>query len=257
MIISYQGRIVAPDEAHIPITSTSLQFGQGVFESFLITEGKAFQLQEHLQRFIGSSLAVKLPYTFTPSELTGWVASAFHAAPSPVSRVKVLGTSEGVWVLCQPIDPVSSAPWKLQSYQGRRSLAEIKSTSYLECLLAHQNAVEAGADEALLCNHHGKIYEGSRSNFYWIAQGRLRSKNRGVLPGITREFIAKNHPGGIHWEGLNIDQLEHIQGAMVSNAVRGLIPVCQIDQHPIPVSDQVNEVCSWFNQERAKNMITL
>jgi len=251
MILSFNGQITDPQDAKISVTSETVMFGKGVFESFIVEAGQAFLLDPHLDRFLAGLQTTNLNLPVTKTQLHQWIKSLYLAQPSEVLRFKVMGTCEGVWIFSNVMEQLRHEPWVLRSYKGHRSLAAIKSTSYLECLLAHEQATGQGADEALLCNHHGMIYEGSRSNFYWLAGGKLRSKKRGVLPGVTREFIAINHPGGIHWESLQLSLVHQIEGAFVSNGIRGLLPVSQIDDVLIPVTDAAKELCHWFAEARS------
>ncbi|GAI46513.1 unnamed protein product, partial [marine sediment metagenome] len=68
-------------------------------------------------------------------------------------------------------------------------LSQLKSTNYLESMLARQEARAAGVDEALCLNEKGFLAEASMSNIFLVAEGTLKTPglDSGILPGITRE----------------------------------------------------------------------
>jgi D-alanine transaminase len=72
----------------------------------------------------------------------------------------------------------------------RWARCDIKSVALLPNVLAHQQARERGAQEAVLIRD-GVITEGSRSNFCAVFDGQLvtHPKNNYILAGITREVV--------------------------------------------------------------------
>ena len=70
-------------------------------------------------------------------------------------------------------------------------LSRLKSTCYLDNILARVEAKTGGADEAIVLNEQGYLAEGSTSNVFLVSQGVLitPSLESGVLAGITREAV--------------------------------------------------------------------
>ena len=249
MILSFEGKLLDPAQATVPVTSEAVTFGRGVFETFLAVEQKVFLLDRHWERFLSTSQAVGLRPP-EPGKLREWLLGLLQAAGPGNFRVKVLGLPEGVYLFAFPWDEAAPQGWRLFTHQGNRGLAAYKTTSYLEPLLALEAAKTKGGDEALLVNHHGAIYEGSRTNFYWVQNGKVHSKKRAVLPGIVRDFLAQEAPGGIKWGNLSIEELPGIEGAFVTNALRGLVEVTHINGDAVPHSPVTQEWKSWLEQKR-------
>ena len=67
----------------------------------------------------------------------------------------------------------------------------IKTTNYLESVLALREASAAGYDEAIFLDTRGFISEASTSNVFLWSNGRLvtPATTCGILPGITRAVI--------------------------------------------------------------------
>jgi branched-subunit amino acid aminotransferase/4-amino-4-deoxychorismate lyase len=70
-------------------------------------------------------------------------------------------------------------------------LAGIKSSNYLENIIAGEEARARGFSEAIRLNERGDVTCGAMSNVFWLVDGRLQTPalSTGCLPGTTREFI--------------------------------------------------------------------
>jgi branched-chain amino acid aminotransferase len=106
---------------------------------------------------------------------------------------------------------VMVAAWEWGSYLGAENMArgiKVRTSSfvrnhvnsvmckakangnYLNSILAVQEAVDAGCDEALLLDHEGYVAEGSGENIFIIRRGKLYTPDlTSALEGITRETI--------------------------------------------------------------------
>lgn len=70
-------------------------------------------------------------------------------------------------------------------------LAGIKSSNYLENIIAGEEARARGFSEAIRLNERGEVTCGAMSNVFWLVDGRLQTPalSTGCLPGTTREYI--------------------------------------------------------------------
>lgn len=70
---------------------------------------------------------------------------------------------------------------------------QVKSMNYLNNIFAKIEAVDAGADEAILYNHQGYVAEASGDNIFIVSDGTLYSPpvQAGSLDGITRQVVIK------------------------------------------------------------------
>jgi hypothetical protein len=98
---------------------------------------------------------------------------------------------------------------------------------------AREIATEAGAFEALLLTIDGDVAEGTSTNIFVYANGKLTTPalSRGILGGVTRLNILRSCEAyGIACEEsrLELDALGTAEEVYISNAVIGLIPVTKI-----------------------------
>jgi len=117
-------------------------------------------------------------------------------------------------------------------------LSRLKSTCYLENVLARQAARAAGADEALILNERGFVAEGSTTNIF-LAKGRLLvtpSVESGALPGITRQVVlglARSVGLEAVEEEVELDELVEAEEAFLTNSIIGIIPLTRFGDKPI------------------------
>jgi len=130
---------------------------------------------------------------------------------------------------------VTISPWK--KYQSKSFPASTKSSgTYLNSLLAVQDAKSRGFDEALLLNLDGTIAEGSGQNFFIIKNGifHTNDKNANILMGITRETVLTLIKDlGMEYKIADItqDDLYNADEAFFTGSASEVTPIRKIDDH--------------------------
>jgi branched-chain amino acid aminotransferase len=110
----------------------------------------------------------------------------------------------------------------------------IKSNNLLNNALAMQEALRAGADEALMRNQDGELAECSQSNIFLVRGGAVLTPPlaAGLLPGITREFVMElaGEMGIPAREArLTPDDLRTADEAFITGTTREVTPVVGVD----------------------------
>ncbi len=117
-------------------------------------------------------------------------------------------------------------------------LSRIKSTNYLESLLAKVEAKAAGADEAIFLNDRGFLAEASTSNIFLVVGGVLLTPPlmSGILPGITRQAVLELAP----YQGITVKEQEvklkdlfEAEEAFLTNSLLELMPLTEVEERPI------------------------
>jgi D-alanine transaminase len=119
----------------------------------------------------------------------------------------------------------------------RWARCDIKSVALLANVLLRQQAVEAGASEAILLRD-GKLTEASASSVYVITRGRICTPPNSyqLLPGTTRTLIEElaDETGIARYvAGITEDELRCADEIWLSAATRGVVAVTFLDGHPI------------------------
>ncbi len=114
----------------------------------------------------------------------------------------------------------------------------IKSNNLLNCALAMQEAVAAGAFEAIMRNYKGELAEGALSNLFIVTNGVVRTPplSAGILPGITREFVIEiTHERGVPVKEMVLldADLFAADEAFVTSTTREIVPIVRVDEQTI------------------------
>ena len=92
-----------------------------------------------------------------------------------LQRIKILAISDSLIVISDELKVNKNIynGVSLKTAIHKRSLPEIKSTSYMDCILHHKRAANQGYYDALFIDEHEFVYECTRSNIFWIKNGKL------------------------------------------------------------------------------------
>jgi 4-amino-4-deoxychorismate lyase len=255
MIILLNGSLCEEKEAVVSAYDHGFLYGMGLFETFRTYRGKAFLLNEHLERLVlgckelAIQLEVKLSYweqqikqllavnqlqdgyfrlsVSAGSDLLGLPANAY-LNPTVILYVKALPVmDEQLYVKGK----------SLQLLCLRRNSPEggwrLKSSHYMNNIMAKRELMEypwAAGAEGLFLNHAGAVAEGIVSNVFFVKQGICYTPqlDTGILPGITRQQVLElakkmNLPvdqGLYSWE-----ELVEADEIFLTNSIQELVPV--------------------------------
>jgi branched-subunit amino acid aminotransferase/4-amino-4-deoxychorismate lyase len=224
--------------------------GRAVFETLRIYGGRPFRLEQHLERLGRSAGMLGLP----EPDLAGLAELGLAAvadAGEPDATLRYFWTP-GRDGLAQPtgLALVSSLPPDLEQLRARglrlavarwapgHRLAASKSTSYAENLAAHDEALQAGSDDALLVDATDIVLEAPTANVWWREGNTLVTPalEQPILAGVTRAALwelaseLRYEPvEGVH----ALNRVELADEVFLSSSVREVMPVVAIDGGPV------------------------
>ncbi|MGH9064920.1 MAG: aminotransferase class IV [Acidimicrobiales bacterium] len=245
------GALVPASDATVSAFDHGLVAGDGVFETVLIHDGYPFALGRHLERLARSATGIGLvpppePRLRTACEAVTSASGLLHgrlrvtvtAGPGPLGSGRGAGAPTVV-VAAAPLDPwppaatVAVAPWPRNE---RGALAGLKTTSYAENVVALADAHQRGASEAVFANLAGNLCEGTGSNVFVAARGRLVTPSlaSGCLAGVTRALLieALRDAGAVvAEEDVPVSALARgeVPEAFLTSTTRGVQPVSTVD----------------------------
>jgi branched-chain amino acid aminotransferase len=205
-------------DAKVHVLTHTLHYGCGVFEglrAYQTDRGAAiFRLRDHTDRLFRSAhiMNMKIPFDKDTLDRVQLEAVKRNNLASAYMRPMCFYGAEGMGLHAANLRVhVMVAAWQWGSYLGAENMESgirIRTSSYarnhvnsLMCkakangnyvnsILAVQEAVAAGCDEALLLDHEGYVAEGSGENIFIVRRGRLYTPDlTSALEGITRETI--------------------------------------------------------------------
>lgn len=215
----FNGTFMPEGQVMIPYRDRSWKSGDGAFDMTRTFNGTIFRLKEHVDRFYRSLRYVRIDPGLSPKEMIA-------ASEEVVARNEHLRAGHGDWWVCQRIsrgvDAVGDEGWEHTGpnlvidvtplpLAGRaaqfRDGAEVMTTTmrrtapsmlsprakmnnYLNMIVAGQPIAAAHPGAwPLLLDENGNLAEGSGSNIFVVADGKLRTpKERYVLAGVSRQM---------------------------------------------------------------------
>jgi len=255
-IVYLNGDFLPLEEACIPVLDRGFIFGDGVYEVIPVFGGRPFRCAEHLQRLANSLAAVRIP---RPFEDAAWIALFerliaengdgdlslyLQITRGPAARDHALpaNPTPTVFAMCTPLRPLPEAVRAagiaaITHDDIRWARCHIKATSLLPNVLLRQEALDAGAIEAILIRD-GLATEGAASNLFAVIDGVLTTPPKGprLLPGITRDLILElAHDNAIPAREADIPQtaLGGASEIWVTSSTREILPVTRLDGAPV------------------------
>lgn len=255
-IVYLNGEFLPLAQAQVSVTDRGFVFGDGVYEVIPVYGGRLFRLEQHLQRLARSLREIRLPDPLSGDEwqkclqevvrrngggdqsiymqITRGAAPRDHAFPKQVRPT--------VYVVSSPLQPMAAeimergvAAVALPDIRWQR--CDIKAITLLPNILLRQQALDQGADEAILVRD-GQVNEGAASNLFIVKDGELITPPKGpfLLPGITRDLIlelAATH-GIPHREAaITPPDLQAADEVWLTSSTREILPVTRLDQRPV------------------------
>jgi len=217
-VIWLDGAFVPWREAKVHVLTHTLHYGMGVFEgvrAYETDQGTAiFRLHEHTDRLFRSAhiLGMAMPYDKdTLNEVQRQVVRE-NGLESAYLRPMCFFGSEGMGLHASNLSThVMVAAWEWGAYLGDEAMEKgirIRTSSftrhhvnitlckakangnYMNSMLALQEAVSCGYDEALLLDPEGYVAEGSGENIFIVRNGTLYTPDlTSALEGVTRDAI--------------------------------------------------------------------
>jgi branched-chain amino acid aminotransferase len=248
------GRIVNTVEAYISPFDHGFLVGDGVFETLVARSGRPFTPTRHWKRLVASCESMGI----TPPALEYYLKAihdVMEANSLPDARVRVtltsgdgpLGSDRGespatMTAAATPLKPwpptetVLIVPW---TRNERGALAGIKSTSYADNVRALALAHAQGAGEALFANTRDELCEGTGTNIFIVANGRVQTPplSSGCLAGVTRALtIEACQAAGMTVEevALPITVLQNCDEAFLTSSTRDVHPLARINVREMP-----------------------
>lgn len=263
MIVFLNGEFVPEEQAAVSVFDRSFQYGDGLFETLRISNGRPFRWTQHLERLAQGAAFAGIQLPFDSAQLAGAATELIRLNHSREAVLR-LALSRGVGhrgysprgadrptmvMSCHPAEPLPPTPpqWTLFTSSFRLDTADPlgrwKTSNKLLQVLARREAEDHGADEALLLNKNADICEAASGNVFWLEEDQLCTPpaDAGLLAGITRAAVMELAPT----LGLSVTErtapanaLGHADGAFVTMSSVGIVEVVSLDGKALRKSTQ-------------------
>ena len=248
------GVFVPREEAKISVWDHGLLYGDGVFEAIRVYDWNIFKLKEHIDRLFESAKAIMINIPLSKDEFISKVVELVKKNNLRYGYIRIIVT-RGVGPM--GVDPrnckkptIIIMTERREPIWGERPIVaitssirrippqcidpKIKSLNYLNNILAKIEAINAGADAAIMLNIQGYVSEASTENIFIVKNSVLYTPplEAGILRGITRETImeiAKDLNIPVFERNLTIHDLYTADEVFLVGTAAELAPVVKID----------------------------
>jgi branched-chain amino acid aminotransferase len=283
-VIWFDGKMVPWREANIHVLTHTLHYGMGVFEgvrAYKTDKGAAiFRLQEHTDRLFRSAHIMNMEMPFDQDVINQATQQAVseNKLESAYIRPMCFYGSEGMGLRADNLKThVIIAAWEWGTYLGKEGIEKgirIKTSSfsrhhvnvtmcrakangnYINSMMALQEALNDGYDEALLLDTNGYVMEGSGENIFIVRDGVIYTPDlTSALDGITRNTImtfAKDLGIEVQEKRITRDEVYIADEAFFTGTAAEVTPIRELDSRAIgsgargPITEKLQTL--YFDQ---------
>jgi len=264
-VIWYDGELVPWRNATTHVLTHTLHYGMGVFEgvrAYNTPQGTAiFRLQAHTDRLFDSAHIMGMKIPFSKDEINEATRAAVREnnLESAYIRPMVFYGSEAMGLRANGLKTqVIVAAWSWGAYMGDEALQigiKVRTSSftrhhvnismtrakangnYINSMLALQEAISGGADEAMLLDPEGYVAEGSGENIFLVKNGVIYTPEvTSCLNGITRNTIltlAAEHGIEVVEKRITRDEVYIADEAFFTGTAAEVTPIREVDGRQI------------------------
>ena len=252
------------NDSNVHILSHTLHYGTGVFEgvrAYKTENGPAiFRLIDHTNRLFDAASKISIKIPFSESELNAAQCDTLlknNLEEGYIRPIVYLG-NEGLGLRAKDLSiNVAIAAWEWPSYMDPKAkengISVMKSShkqyenplhsgnkiigTYFSNTMALHEALDKGADEAIMLDKDGFISEGSGENIFIVKNDSIFTPTTNhCLNGITRQSviqIAKDLDFNIQEKNLEYDDLLNADEAFFTGTAVEIIPISKLDKKSI------------------------
>lgn len=288
-VIWLDGELRPWKDAKVHVLTHTLHYGLGVFEGVRAyhTEERGtciFKLKEHTKRLFNSAKILMMDMPFDEEAINEAQRQVVreNGLPEAYLRPMCFLGSEGMGLRADKLAThVMVAAWDWPSYmdpEARNRGIKVRTSSYtrhhvniamckakangqyINSMLALREAIESGAEEALLLDNEGYVAEGSGENFFMVKNGVLYTPElTSCLDGITRATVIElaNELGiTVREKRITRDEVYICDEAFFTGTAAEVVPIRQLDGRSIgagsrgPITEKLQTM--YFDSVRGK-----
>ena len=288
-VIWLDGELVPWREAKVHVLTHTLHYGMGVFEgerAYKTDKGAAiFRMQEHTDRLFRSAHIMGMNMPFDKKTINEATIASVRENNLEFGYIRpmVFYGAEGMGLRADNLKThVMVAAWEWGSYMGEENLKngiKVRTSSYtrhhvnimmcksktnanyVNSMMALQEALACGCDEALLLDAEGCVAEGSGENFFMVRDGVIYTPElTSALDGITRNTViqlAESLGYTVKEKRITRDEVYIADEAFFTGSAAEVTPIRELDGRAIgagsrgPITEQLQSL--YFDIVHGRN----
>jgi branched-chain amino acid aminotransferase len=249
-MVNYNGELMVADEVKISPANRAFNYGDAVFETVKILNGKVVFWEEHYFRLMASMrmIRMKIPIEFTleflESEILKTVAEQ-SAQTNVRVRLTVFRKDGGFYtpktneidylIVASEITYQQKESYQIDLYKdffvNSGYLSTIKSNNKLINTLASVYAQENDLDNCILLNERKGVVEVTNANIFILKDHVIKTPplTEGCLKGILRgkviEILSKKEEYQVEEVAITPFEIQKADEIFITNSIMGIQPV--------------------------------
>ena len=258
VLIYVNGALVPREQARISVFDSGFLVGDGVWEGLRLHHDRLVFLDDHLDRLWQGAKAIGLDIGLTRAQITEAIRATLRAndmhdgvhvrlmvtrgvkkTPSQDPRLTIGGPTLVIIAEHKQANPaVFEQGVRLFTSTIRRPPPDtldpkLNCHSKLHEVMALNQAIQAGADEALMLDVHGAVATCNATNFFIVVKGQVwTSTGQHCLNGITRRKVieaCRANAIPVFERDFSLVDVYSADEAFVTGTFGGLTPVTTVD----------------------------
>ena len=278
VLLYVDGEFVPRDRAFVSVFDAGFVLGDGIWEGLRLVNGRLICLDEHLDRLYEGANAIRIDIGHSREQMKALLAATLEKngmrdgvhVRLMVTRGRKRTVNQdprfcvgGATVVIvaeykQPNPALKEKGLSLWTSAFRCSAPDVfdlrlNSHSRLNLIQALLQAIDAGADEALMLDPNGFVASCNSTNFFVIRRGELwTSTGRFSFNGITRGKvfdIARRNGMTVFEKDFTLSEVYGAEEAFVTGTLGGVTPVTRIDGRSIGTGvpgTLTRKIAGWY-----------
>ena len=257
ILINVGGALVPRAEAVVSVFDSGFMLGDGVWEGIRVHNGRMVFLDAHLERLREGAKAIAIDIGISREDLIERLYATIRAnamdachirlmvtrgvRSTPYQDPRVVISPATIVIIAERKDPLPSVVeegltlFTVHVRRGDPAVQDPKLNSHskLNCITACIQAIEAGANEALMLDPHGFVATCNSTHFFIVRKGEVwTSTGDYCLGGITRANVIKlcREEGiAVFEKNFSLTDVYGADEAFVTGTFAGVVPAHTID----------------------------
>lgn len=263
-LIYVNGALLPREDAKVSVFDAGFSMGDGVWEGLRLHRGRLMFLEAHLDRLMAGAAQIRMAGLKRETLTAALEATLAGNGMTDGAHIRLMVTrglkttvnqdprnALGVPTIVITAEFKTPAPrplgWGLNLHTSSLRCTgpdmfdmRLNSHSRLSLILALLEAIEAGADEALMLDPHDQVSSCNATNFFFVKGGEVyTSAGDYCFNGITRGNVialCRDNAIPIRLGGFPADAARGADEAFVTGTMGGVTPVSMIDGHRMGLS---------------------
>lgn len=253
-MVNFNGTLLNEDINFLNSTNRGLRYGDSLFETIRVVNGRIYFLEEHYLRLMSSMRIVRMeiPMEFTMEFLESEILKTIAAKEGNKAyrvRFTVFRNDGGLYLpetnhisycievkeLNNPFYTISETPYEVELfkdfYVNKDMLSNLKTNNRMLNVVGSVFAKENDFQNCLLINGDKMVVEALNGNVFLVSGETIKTPplKDGCLDGILRkkiiELLTKSTVYDIKEESISPFELQKADEIFITNTISGIIPV--------------------------------